>query len=303
MSQSIEDLSARARRANLGEAERRRLKLMLGASVEGRLLHRAGLDFDEENAVLPGDDAIAARIAERVLARSGRAPGVRRRRKWLPLAAAACLITAAAAGAAARYRGVIVARRTVSAPADRPPTPASDRRPSSPPLAPVSAPAAPPAITVDDPPEVDLPPPPVARRSTALANPSGNATPSAGDLFAEAARARRERNVDDAIRLFESLQRRYPASPESRAADISLGMMQLGRGAATAALDHFRRYLRHSADGELVPEALWGESEALRKLGRAEESRASLSALYSRFPDSAYAAAARAKLDAAKSAP
>ena len=94
MSQSIEDLSARARRANLGEAERRRLKLMLGASIEGRLLHRAGLDFDDENAVLPGDDAIAARIAERVLAHSSRTPAVRRRRKWLPLAAAACLMTA-----------------------------------------------------------------------------------------------------------------------------------------------------------------------------------------------------------------
>jgi TolA-binding protein len=298
MSQSIEDLSARARRGELDESERRKLKAMLAASVEGRLLHRAGLDFDQENAVLPGDEAIAAQIADRVLARSRSARAATRRRKWIPLAIAACFITAAAAGAAARYRIAIVARRTVATLADRAPPPDQDRR------ARTSTPTvAPPSIAVPlpepEPPAETKPSPALAPRSTV---PPVTA-PSAAALFADAARARREGDVDEAIRLFGSLQHRYPASAESRAADIALGMMQLGRGAAGAALDHFRRYQRHSAEGELVPEALWGESEALRKLGRVEESRASLGALLSRFPDSAYAPAARARLDAAKNAP
>ena len=300
MSHAIEDLAARARRGELDDDERRKLKAMLAASVEGRLLYEAGLDFDRENAVLPGDDAIAAKIADRVLARSRRTPHVKTRRKWILLAVAACLVTAAAAGAAARYRGVLVARRTIATTlGNRTATPTRDPRP---PLttaigSPVSA-AAPvaPSDTLAD---VELPPP-APPRSTAPANP---VSVSAGALFADAARARREGNHDEAIRLFTSLQHRYPTSAESRAADIALGMMQLGRGAPGAALDHFRRYQHHSADGELVPEALWGESEALRKLGRAEESRASLGALLSRFPDSAYAPAARARLDAANNTP
>jgi TolA-binding protein len=284
MSDSIEDLSARARRGRLDENERRRLKAMLGASVEGRLLHRAGSDLDEEDSVLSGDEAIAARIADRVVARVAKASAARPRRNFILVAVAACLVTAAAAGGVARYRQSVVARRTVGLvqvePVAAPPDVAL-------PLAPAGNPGA------------EEPVRSVPRPSAA---PPVASAPAASELFASAARARREGNHSEAIRLYASLQHRYPASPESRAADISLGMLHLGRGSAGTALEHFQRYQRHSAAGELVPEALWGEGESLRRLGRADDARRSYAALLSRFPDSAYAAAARARLDA-KSGP
>jgi TolA-binding protein len=292
MTDSLEDLSARSRRGRLDESERRRLKAMLGASVEGRLLHRAGSDLDDEDSVLPGDDAIAARIADRLVAHVAKARAPRGRRRFVLLAVAACLVTAVAAAGAARYRRALVARRTVApvpievaaaAPAHRP-------EPVAPPSIAHDAPEAP---TADEPfPSL---PKPVA--------PAAASAPAASELFASAARARRDGNHAEAIRLYASLQHRYPAAAESRAADISLGMLHLARGAPGTALEHFQRYLRHSADGELVSEALWGEGESLRRLGRADDARKSFAALLSRFPDSAYAAAARARLDPTKSAP
>src|SRR5258708_29483916 len=105
MTDSLEDLSARARRGMLDESERRRLKVLLGASVEGRLLHDAGSHFDAEDSVLPGDDGIAPRIVDRVLARGAKAPAERRRRPtWLLVPLPACLVSAATAGPPKQYQ-------------------------------------------------------------------------------------------------------------------------------------------------------------------------------------------------------
>ena len=314
MTDSLEDLSARARRGMLDENERRRLKLLLGASVEGRLLHDAGSHFDAEDSVLPGDDGIAARIVDRVLARGAKAPAERRRRPtWLLVALAACLVSAATAGAATQYRRQLAARLFASipaqAPADRgsvhPPSrvgagavadPIRDREPA------VSAanPEPTPIVSAASAP-VPIPLPSLSNGASDL--PHGATAPSSADLFAHAARARRDGSLDEAVRLYGSLQRRYPVAPESRAADIALGMIQLGRGAAGASLEHFQHYLRHSPDGDLVPEALWGEAEAMRKVGRSDDAQSVLSSLLARFPDSAYAAAARSRLEPPKSAP
>jgi TolA-binding protein len=205
------------------------------------------------------------------------------------VALAACFLTAAAAGAVRHYR------RPVDAP--RPaPTPVATSLATIGPREPLEEPAAKPPLV----PQPPIPAVTAAKLSPAppLANPL-----TASELFANAARARREGNLDEALRLYTSLQHRYPGAPESRAADISLAMIQLGRGADAASLEHFQRYLRHSPNGELVPEALWGEAEALRKLGRSEQARRVLSDLLQRFPDSTYAAAARARLEASKATP
>ena len=53
----------------------------------------------------------------------------------------------------------------------------------------------------------------------------------------------------------------------------------------------------------LAPEALWGEAQSLYALGRAAEARRSLSMLLQRYPDSAYAGAARAKLESRSNQP
>jgi hypothetical protein len=109
-----EDLSVRARRGELGEAEERRLGVLLDASLEAKLLHWAGAAFDAENSMLAGDEARAERVGERVLARrreqrAGRAArdGLRGARfSWV--AAVACLSAVVTAGtllAAQRFGG------------------------------------------------------------------------------------------------------------------------------------------------------------------------------------------------------
>jgi hypothetical protein len=45
-----------------------------------------------------------------------------------------------------------------------------------------------------------------------------------------------------------------------------------------------------------MPEAIWGESQALRRLGRADEERGALQELLDGYPQSAYSAAARKRL-------
>jgi TolA-binding protein len=94
----------------------------------------------------------------------------------------------------------------------------------------------------------------------------------------------------------QGLRTRYPNSPEATASDITLGKLELERGAAAAALSHFDDYLQRSAGGALAPEALWGRSQALTRLGRNSEAAASLSQLLERYPNSPYASSARAKL-------
>jgi outer membrane protein assembly factor BamD (BamD/ComL family) len=125
----------------------------------------------------------------------------------------------------------------------------------------------------------------------------------AAALFAAAARARREGEVDKAIALYDVLQLRHPAAPESRAADIALGMLHGSRDRPGAALRHFRRYLARSPRGDLATEALWGEAQALASLGRDAEARRSLARLLGEHPESAYAPAARFRLGLTPSAP
>jgi hypothetical protein len=107
MKDSLEDLSARARRGELDAAEQRRLQLALKASFEAHLLHRAGCEMDAEGAMLAGDDALSERIQRRVLDRAAPAAPVRRRRfsAWGIAAAVACVAAVATAG------GVVGLRR------------------------------------------------------------------------------------------------------------------------------------------------------------------------------------------------
>lgn len=91
-----EDLSIRARRGELDEGAAKQLALLLSGSFEARLAHRAGTEFDAEDSVLPGDEALAARITQRLLvARPVRQPP----RRWLKPVLATAVIAALAAAA------------------------------------------------------------------------------------------------------------------------------------------------------------------------------------------------------------
>jgi TolA-binding protein len=297
MRDSIEDLSALSRRGELDSAERRRLQLALQSSSEARLLHRAGLDLDLAGAMLPGDDALAERVKRRVLARVLPAEAPRRRRllPWGVAAAVACLAVAAGAGAVTELRPL---RALFGLSAPEPPTPA---RKVAVPLAatvPTPAPAAqtPESAASAAAPALPAPQPSVKTATAVDAS-------SASELFASAASARRRGKPQEAIVLYDALQSRFPASAEAKAADIALGMLRLSRGSARSALEHFSRYLARSPRAELAPEALWGQGQALSSLGRQSEARRSFASLLERYPDSTYASAARAKLEATKSAP
>lgn len=289
MRDSVEDLIALSRRGELDAAERRRLELSLSSSSEARLLHRAGLELDQAGSVLPGDDALAARIQSRVLARVLPAAPARRRRFWpWGIAAAVACVAMAAGGTVAGLRP-LRAIFSVEAPQPLGKRPLPARRAL--PLAKVA-----PAPVVEAAPSAAAP-----SAVTAKASPAEGS--SASELFASAASARRRGKAQEAMLLYDALQSRFPASAEANAADMALGMLRLSRGSARSALDHFTRYLSRNPRAELACDALWGKAQALSNLGRGAEARRSYASLLERCPDSTYAAAARSKLEASKPAP
>jgi TolA-binding protein len=298
MRDSIEDLSALLRRGELDTAERRRLELALGSSSEAQLLHRAGLELDQAGSMLPGDDALAERVKRRVLARMQPALPSRRRRllPWGIAAAVAC-VAVAAGGAVVGQRPL---RALFSLPVLSTPSPATSPRRAAVP-APLPAPP-----TLGSAPAQALPTStPAASTLGALAKPVAAApeASSPSELFASAASARRRGKAQEAMLLYDALQSRFPGSAEANAADMALGMLRLQRGSARSALEHFTRYLSRNPRAELVPEALWGKAQAQSSLGLHAEARRSYARLLERYPDSTYAAAARAKLEASKPEP
>ena len=291
MTHQLEELSVRARRGELNEAEERQLRLLLASSLEAQLAHRAGCDFDVEDSVLPGDDALAGRVSQRLIRELQPAAGRRPRLRWRFVAAAVVTVAAAAAGP------LVVARQQQASGASSSCAASGSGAQAEP---------APPAGSVLAlPPRQKDPPPTPSQTSSGDAMPARSVAPAANRpmvphggpaaLFAEASRARREGRTDRALVLYETLQSRHPTSAEARAADLALGMLYAGHSPQMA-LTYFRRYRNHG--GPLLPEALWGEAQALSALGRSDEARAIYRTLLANYPRSAYASAARAKLDA-----
>jgi TolA-binding protein len=301
MRDSVEDLSALLRRGELDVAERRRLELALGSSSEAQLLHRAGLELDQAGSMLPGDDALAERVKRRVMARV--LPARASRRRWfLPwgIAAAVACVAVAAGGAVVGLRPL---RALLSLPVLSTPSGAtSPRRAAEPPPRP-----APPTHGSAQAVQIDaLPAPTPVPSAPGAASKSSAGAPdasSASELFANAASARRRGKAQEAMLLYDALQSRFPGSAEANAADMALGMLRLQRGSPRSALEHFTRYLSRNPRAELVPDALWGKAQALSSLGLHAEARRSYGSLVQRYPDSTYAAAARAKLEASKPEP
>ncbi|WP_394846850.1 tetratricopeptide repeat protein [Pendulispora brunnea] len=121
-------------------------------------------------------------------------------------------------------------------------------------------------------------------------------TSESAALFADAGRARRVGAVPKAIALYELLQKRYPGTPESRSADMALALLFTRQGMHAAALEHFDRYLRHSPQGDLAAEAMWGKAQVLSILGRSTDAFRTLQRLQLLHPNSPYAIEARARL-------
>jgi TolA-binding protein len=252
---------------------------------DARLFHDLGAQFAAEDPAPPVADAASARVVESLLVTLQKRP---RRRRSIWLLAAASLFAASLAGAVIgvqRLRSSKGLSTAASAGAS-----ASGSRAAIP-IAPSAAPATVPSQA-----------PPAAAPSSELPTARQEAA-SAAELFSAAGRARRTGQSAQASTLLETLIKRYPASAEASAARITLGELQLERGAPAAALGNFDAYLQRSPRGALAPEALWGRARAQTRLGNTAEANRSLSELLQRYPSSPYASAARAKLGASTPKP
>lgn len=123
------------------------------------------------------------------------------------------------------------------------------------------------------------------------------AAPEPEQLLRDANEARRARRTDDAVRAYRALQSAFPSSKEAVLSHLSLGNLELERGAFVAALAQFDAYLS-SGGAELGEEALLGKAGALAALGRADEERAAWQTLQARYPRSEYLWRARQRLEA-----
>jgi len=297
MSASLTDLCARARRGELAEPEYRQLESMLAGSIEAQLVHRAGCEFDSEDSVLPGDDSLAARVTARVIASRERPSARRSRVGWLVGSATICVAAAAAATAGPGVMNRLGWRASVSVVSSAAHEPqALSRSRGAAPVPSPQAPSAEPPGTMQSPLEIPTAPPqprPTALMTLRPAAAGGTPNSDPAAIFAEGNRARRQGRTAQAVTLYQQLQHRFPSSVEAHSADIALGMLY-AETSPKAALTHFRRYL--AMGGPLVPEALWGQARALDALGKLEDARASWRDLLTRFPGSAYANVARAKL-------
>ncbi len=99
-----------------------------------------------------------------------------------------------------------------------------------------------------------------------------------------------------AIAAYERLVERFAHTAEAKAARVSLGRLELGRGRARKALAHFDAYLASSA-GTLVEEARYGRIRALRRLGRTQQELRSIEAFLADHAQSLYAARLRARAE------
>ncbi len=288
MTDALEDLVARARRDELTGPEQQRLDMLLDNSAEARLFHRLGRRFDGEDPAPPIADAASQAIVEALLKQLHDSRNQKRRTvpRWSWLIAAAALFVASLAGA------VIGVQRLRSLPA---PTPSATARSSVSPDTGRAIGRAQSSVVLPSAPSQE-PATPSLSAELPLPRPASS---SAAELLSAAGRARRSGQPTQALELLQTLRARYPNSPEASASEITLGKLELERGAAAAALGDFDGYLRHSPGGALTPEALWGRSQALTQLGKSAEAQQSLRELLQRFPSSPYTSAARAKLSVA----
>jgi TolA-binding protein len=292
----FEELASAARHGKLSKNEAQRLERAFEDSPDERIWHQAGLRFDAEDAQASRGSQAADELLERVLA--GRP---RLRVEPLPLSRSrrvrpVVLLVAAAALVASAAAAVVGIVRLGQAPPDPAPAAPHVEPPSAAPRKALTT-AAPTLATEPQPAPSAAAPSPESVAATPRPRDLSEAVPqTAAELLSSAGRARRKGETGRAISLLESLQSRFPGSPEAKESDISLGMLRLQSGSGSSALRDFDRYLARSPGGARTPDALWGRAKALLALGRRSEADESLRKLLARYPQSPFTSAAQAEL-------
>ena len=297
-----DDLLARSRRGPLSAVERRALDAHLGV-CELCQAARAFAALYDGVPDRPGaeDDALVARLADRIADR-GAAGGRRRRTVAIAVAAAAALLVAAGGAAAwVAVRGPSSPPAASAPPGEMSPGEArpSNARPGEARSDEARPDEAPPSAA---PPPHDATPatavaPAVRRRARAEHVQPLDTEPTAAELFAAANAARRARDLRGAIDRYLALERRFPDTEEALVSLVSAADLLARLGESDGALRAFDRYLARRQDGPLASEALFGRARALRQLGRRGDEIDAWRRLLRAFPGSIYESAGRQRLD------
>jgi len=291
------DVLCATRRRALAADEQAKLEASLTRSVEARVLHYAGWAFDGDGDARTDDDLLIERIAREAASRAEGAPArgvwhAGRRRVGTVALAALALASSAAAGAGVIYWvGTSAAERanpTDEAAQERRSAGLSAEVPSAHRTADVAKPPASsrPGVAATEGRRV------TTSVSARVKKPARPADPA--ELFRQANARRLAGDSSGAVVAYRRLIRLHPATREASVAQLSLAKLLLAGGDAAGALKSFRAY--SAAGGALGAEALWGESQALGRMGRREKQRNVLRRLLARHPKSAYAKAARKQL-------
>jgi len=97
-----------------------------------------------------------------------------------------------------------------------------------------------------------------------------------------------QRQIDEAIAVYEGLVERHAGTPESHTAMVTLGRLELDRNRPTAALRWFDRALQ-STTGVLEQEAFYGRIRALRAQSLDDAAARATAEFLRTFPGSIYA--------------
>ena len=109
--------------------------------------------------------------------------------------------------------------------------------------------------------------------------------PSFTSLIATAREKKAKSDLIGAIESYQKLIRLYPSKPESKAALVTVGQLYLKQGNAPLAEKAFRQY-QTQGNTLLGPEALLGESDALRMQGKTDEELNALKLFARLYPQS-----------------
>jgi hypothetical protein len=144
------------------------------------------------------------------------------------------------------------------------------------------------------PPEEPPPEEPRSRAAPLVRSPSPSIRANdPHELFARANLLRRQGHDAEAATLYQRLIGEHAGAREAAPARLALGKLLRPREPARA-LAQFRALAEQH--GALRAEALWGMAETAKSLGQREVEGRALEDLVSEFPDSPYAAAARARI-------
>ncbi len=274
------DLLVQERKGQLNTAEQQRLEAATAASPALQLAERVHRSFEELGAFEPRDDERCEDIARAVRARLGWSAESRSPRPTPRRGQAVVLALVFAAGAAAA--SVTTWKLTTHGDGSALISPSSSSVPPPPLRAPVAdVPADVPAAS------------PVAPFTDAAAEAAAPAAAptvkklSDERLFEQATALKAAGKWPAAQTLYDRLLREYPGSRYAASCVMTLGKRALAEEKAGRALSLFRHY--QALRGPLMAEAMWGEAEALGRLGREQEQAKVMSVLNKRFPLSPYA--------------